>query len=217
MANAIEMTKVTGMDFFNETIEEVKALSIVNEITDPVVGNDLHLTVETDLLNPAFYIHEIYGGETLVDPVAFDHGEQSFYIRNTIEYLTQDEVIQHVKRGLIGWVTGNDFNLSEERQESKRRITHMANRLPLEYGEFKRLVTEIMSFPEAVRLFMLDYTIELYEAGSSEEMNDIQSSHTKLLEAMELNRQKKVDWLTELMEKSEKDVGIMARIMRLFQ
>lgn len=206
------------LKLFLETMQELKATKPFNLESDPRAGKDFNLVTNTHLLNPTFYIHEVFAGERLVDEIIFDRFEQKFYIRDSNEMLSKMEVIQHVKRGLIGWVVGRDFEIEEE---ILRKIDAIGSRIDVlrngEYTDFVKVTEEILLLPRKMKLADADMHIEYFEAESPVEELIVLEKYKNIFEEM---FRYGVDIFAEFDEMASKIQGgrrLLSKLIGLFQ
>nr|WP_144922370.1 hypothetical protein [Paenibacillus bovis] len=204
------------MKLFYEVIEEIKETKIF-KLGSSEYGSDFSLNINEDLLYPTFSVSEVYAGETLVDEIAFDKDNQEFYVRESGTILTKSEVLQYVKRGLIGWVTDSDFSDLRD-DEALRELTQLINQFRTPDNiEFVKLSEELLSIPETMRTSFLDSMIKMVEAESDEAINEIKNNFKEFSEGMNHHMDSLLSRLLDIAKEKQNKSGIMAKLARLFR
>src|SRR5699024_9881462 len=172
------MMSMSKLSLFNEVVEEVKGLKLFNSKVDERADNDFNIVINDGLLNPSFYIHEIHGGERVVDEVVFDVNEQAFYLRDNNVNMARAEVILLVKRSLIVWLDtdardsfGSYVQISSSLVEAKRIGVDL--NISEQFKEtFSELMEQLIVLHEQVAMLTIDIIIKLYELDRDEKILD---------------------------------------------
>src|SRR5699024_1536619 len=208
--------KTKELRLFYKTIEEIKSLRIFNFVSDEEAGNDFHIEVNDNLLNPSFRIYEVYGGETLVDGIIFDRHEQEFYDKGTDEMLSSKEVVQEVKRGLIPWITGKDYTTIKTVRSVKNNNLRKIEDLKGEnHEEFIKTLEELTKSQETLIVNSLDMDIKIFEADCEEEVINVIHAYRGTLTSLYMVILQKYERLKEIEEKSVGKRNLLSKITNL--
>lgn len=202
------------LNLFYETIEEIKDSKTFSPGGD-TWASSFELITNTGLLNPTFYIYEIFGGERLVYDVVFDRFEQKFYIKEIDEMLSKAEVIQYVKRCLICWDVGWDvvdhgvggnFKKLKEYYQSKGS------------AESIKTLNRILELSKSAQTQPIDLLIELRENPPTNELQleELNKKYQRSLEEIRSQIEGYFLKLKELNPELTKEPGLLTKLLGLF-
>src|SRR5690625_3806543 len=169
-----------------ELIKGVNELTLLEETIEEIKGLKMHdyfnVVINRKLLNPSLMIQEALLGEEIVTEIIFDKYSQEFYIPSTKEVLSQSEVIKHIQRAFIPWITGEDYSPSKRLTQMKEELlTTLEPFRTGEYVEFVKKSEDLLSYVETMANFEKDYQIELFEAESAAKKMEVSFKYKNTL------------------------------------
>lgn len=209
------------LKLFYETIEDLKSTKLLNLVSEAKAGKDFVLIKNTDLLNPTFYVYEVFGGERLVNEIIFDRIEQKFYIRETDEMLSKSEVIQHVKRQLIQFTVYINPKLIGVVIDEKNEDFRIAR----EYFQKKacaeglEILNKIQKLEKTIYTTQLDMYIEIHENTplNNEEQQELLKKYRGIHEGLLLRSIELFSRLKELNSELGKKHSPISKLIGLFR
>lgn len=207
----MELVKGVDVDeltLLEETIEKIKGLKMYD---------DFNVIVNRNLLNPSLQIQEALIGVEIVTEIIFIKYSQEFYIPSTKETLCQSEVIQHIKRAFIPWITGEDYSPSRELTQIKEELlTKLDPFRTGEYVEFVKKVEDLLSYDETMDNFEKDYQIELFEAETAAEKMEVTFKYLGTLNKLSQSFNNKFSKVREMESELQGKTGIISKLVSWF-